>query len=62
MSNRRTVYEREGYDSREEYLKVLSEEYNLPLEVVTKLADQVGKSKEFTDLIVALQDLKDGDG
>jgi hypothetical protein len=53
---RRTIYEREGYKDREDYLNVLSQEYNLPIETVRALADKLGVRKEFTELIEAVDD------
>ncbi len=56
---RQSKYVKEGYEDREDYLKVLSKEYNIPLEKVTEIADRLGPSREFTVLVVHLQDLVD---
>lgn len=55
---KQSIYEKEGYKDREDYLKVLSEEYNLSFETVLELADKVGsRAKEFTELICTLDEL-----
>jgi hypothetical protein len=50
-----SVYQKNGYDSREDYLQCMSEDYNVPLDVVKTLAD-IMPGEEFDGLISALED------
>lgn len=49
------VYQKNGYESREDYLKCMSEDYGVPLEVVKSLADMM-PGEEFDGLINILED------
>lgn len=51
------IYERMGYNSREEYLEYLSEDYGVDLHTVTALADILGPDEDLDGLIVALEDM-----
>jgi len=55
MSNNDNIYQQNGYDSRDDYLQCLADDYNLPLEFVYNLADLLGESEEFDALISALE-------
>lgn len=46
-----------GYDSREDYLECLAEEYGVDLETVETLADLLGPSEDFDGLVTMLQDM-----
>jgi len=49
------IYQQNGYDSRDDYLQCLADDYNLPLEFVYNLADML-EGEEFDGLISALED------
>lgn len=53
MSN---VYKENDYKDREDYLKCMSEDYGVPLDVVLSLAEVLGESEDFDGLISALED------
>jgi len=53
------IYQQNGYDSRDDYLQCLADDYNLPLEFVYELADLLGESEMFDGLISALEDAED---
>jgi hypothetical protein len=50
------VYTENGYKNRKDYLKCMSEEYCVPLEVVYNLASLLGKNEDFDGLVNALED------
>jgi hypothetical protein len=50
------VYQRNGYKDRKDYLQCMSEQYNVPIEVVYTVADMMGDSEAFDGLISALED------
>lgn len=55
-----TIYEREGYLSRRNYLETLADEYGLEAETVFSMASILGPNEDFDGLITALQDIVDG--
>jgi len=50
------IYQQNGYENKEYYLKCLSEDYGVPLEVVYGLAEMLGETEDFDGLISALDD------
>ena len=50
------VYQENGYDSREDYLNSLSEDYGVPIDAVYALADVLGPDEDFDGLVSNLQD------
>ena len=50
------VYYAHGYNSRTDYLLSLSDEYDVPQEVVMALADVLGPSEDFDGLITNLEE------
>jgi len=55
-----TIYQAQGYDSREDYLSCLAEDYGLDLQdQVLPLADLLGPNEDFDGLVTACQDLAD---
>lgn len=53
-------YLRNGYpDGREQYLKALAQDYDVPLKKVKQLADMLGPDEDFDGLVVAVNDLSD---
>ena len=51
-----TVYEENGYSSRNAYLSSLSEDYGIELEIVQTVADMFGESEDFDGLVTSLED------
>jgi len=49
------IYQQNGYDSRDDYLQCLADDYGVPLETVYSLAD-IMSGEEFDGLISALED------
>ena len=56
MSEQQNIYQENGYESREDYLQCMADDYGVPLEVVQSLFDVLGDSEAFDGLIVALED------
>jgi len=52
----KNIYQENGYESRKHYLQCMSEDYNIPLEVVYSLASILGPSEDMDGLINALED------
>lgn len=52
----KSIYEENGYTSRKEYLKYLSEEYGVGLSRVYAIATLYGPSEDFDGLVAALND------
>ena len=57
MSN---AYKEHGYKNRMDYFKALAEEHDVDLELVTTLADALGREEDFDGLVVMLEDLHHG--
>lgn len=53
------IYKENGYNSREEYLQSLAEDYSVGIHVVYNLADMLGPNEDFDGLINALDDYAD---
>ena len=51
------IYKRNGYKNRSNYLQMLAEDYDVPLDVVEELADLLGPSEDFDGLIAEMEDL-----
>lgn len=51
-----SIYQSEGFENRKEYLNHLSEEYDIPKDVVYTIASMLGSSEDFDGLISALDD------
>jgi Zn-dependent peptidase ImmA (M78 family) len=49
-------YHEHGFENREEYLQDLSEQYNVPLEVVYETAELFGDNEDFDGLVNAMED------
>jgi len=49
-------YTENGYDSRQDYLESLAEDYGIELGTVKMLADLLGPSEDFDGLVTNLQD------
>lgn len=55
-----TIYEENGFTSRNEYLKSLVEDYNMDYEDVEMLATTLGETEDFDGLLTALEDYCEG--
>ncbi|GHT63687.1 hypothetical protein FACS1894110_01940 [Spirochaetia bacterium] len=52
-----SVYTRNGYKDREDYLKNLADDWGLELFVVNMVADMLGPSEDFDGLVSELEDM-----
>jgi hypothetical protein len=52
-----SVYERNGYKDREEYLKSLADDWGVELFAVHMIADVLGPSEDFDGLVSELEDM-----
>ena len=50
------VYKENGYESREEYLECLADDYGIDLDTVSMLADLLGPNEDFDGLVNEVQD------
>jgi hypothetical protein len=53
------VYQENGYADRADYLRCMSEDYGVPIEVVRLLANVLGPNEDFDGLITELEDHSD---
>ena len=51
------IYKRHGYDSREEYLESLADDFGIDPERVYMMADILGESEDFDALVTELEDM-----
>jgi len=49
-----TIYERQGYLSREDYLQHLAEDYNADLDTVIAIAEILGEVEDFDGLVTTI--------
>jgi len=49
-----TIYERQGYLSREDYLQHLAEDYNADIDTVLAIADFLGEEEDLDGLIIII--------
>jgi hypothetical protein len=56
MNLKENVYQENGYESRMDYLKSLSEDYGVPLGTVLELASVLGENEDFDGLVTSLED------
>ena len=56
MSTTKNVYQEHGYYNREDYLRCLSEDWDMPFMTVKMLADMLGPNEDFDGLVTALED------
>jgi len=52
-----TIYERQGYESREDYLKNLAEDYEADLDTVIAIAEILGEGEDFDGLVTTIADM-----
>ena len=55
----RDVYRENGYDSREDYLQSLADNFGIPLDAVLSLAEVLGPDEDFDGLVSSLEDAAD---
>lgn len=51
------IYEENGYESREDYLQCLADDYGVPYESVLIIADMLGEDEDFDGLVSAIEDI-----
>ena len=51
-----SIYQEEGYKNRKDYLKCMSEEYDVPFDIVCMIASTLGPNEDFDGLICELED------
>lgn len=56
---KQNIYQENGYDSRNDYLESLADEYNIDINTVQTCADMYGPSEDFDGLLTTLQDYSD---
>lgn len=50
------IYQENGFENREDYLKHLAEDHGLPVHEVYTLAEMLGEVEDFDALITSLED------
>lgn len=50
------LYTAEGYENRDDYLKCLADDFDVPLKTVRMLADVLGPNEDFDGLVTSLED------
>lgn len=53
-----SVYTDNGYEGRTDYLKCMSEDFGVSIQIVETLADTLGPEEDFDGLITMLEDLE----
>lgn len=56
MNTPKNVYQEHGYYNREDYLRCLSEDWDMPFMTVKMLANMLGPEEDFDGLVTALED------
>lgn len=51
------IYQENGFSSRKDYLKCLSDEYGVPFDTVVTMALLLGKDEDFDGLVCELEDM-----
>ena len=52
----RDVYQENGYDDRDDYLRSLADDYGIPLDAVMAVAEVLGPEEAFDGLVSNLED------
>ncbi len=55
-----TIYEDNGYEDREDYLRCLAEDNEVDYSTVRALADVLGENEDFDGLVTSVQDVAQG--
>jgi len=56
--NTKNIYQEKGYESREDYLENLSEDYGVCYDTVLLLAELLGEEEDFDGLVTSLEDVE----
>ena len=56
MKLTKSIYQRNGYENRTDYMENLADEFELPVDVVEMFAEMLGEGKDFDGLVSILQD------
>lgn len=56
MSTPKNIYQEHGYYNRTDYLRCLSEDWDMPFMTVKMLANMLGPEEDFDGLVTALED------
>ena len=51
-----SIYTEKGYADRQDYLRCMSEDYNVDIQTVRMLANLFGPDEDFDGLLVSLED------
>jgi hypothetical protein len=51
-----TEYQYYGYADRDEYLHSLAADYGVPYDTVKMMADMLGESEDFDQLVIVVED------
>jgi hypothetical protein len=54
-----SIYVKNGYRDREDYLQSLAEDYDVNYTTVLILSDMLGESEDFDGLVTSLEDYED---
>lgn len=54
-----SIYKEHGFESREDYLRGLSEDYGVSFSTVTALANILGPNEDFDGLVSAVRNYAD---
>ena len=52
----KTIYQEHGYETRDAYLRALSDEYGVELGTVLAIAEMLGPNEDFDGLVITLED------
>ena len=55
-----TIYEKNGFKNRRDYLEALADDYGVPVQTVFTLAALLGPSEDFDGLVTEVQDAAEG--
>lgn len=53
------IYQQHGYYNREDYLRCLAEDWDMPIYTVKMLADMLGPNEDFDGLVTTLEDAEE---
>lgn len=56
MITENNIYQEKGYKNRKDYLECLTEEFDLPRQIVFKFAQFLGETEDFDGLVTMLED------
>jgi hypothetical protein len=60
VSMEKTIYQRNGYKDRAEYLSELALDFDVPNWLVENAAELLGESEDFDGLLTTLEDYEGG--